>query len=111
MASGFLEVEEEEGLEGGVRGLRSLLLGPSFTWVCLQATGEKREVEVEVEACWEVEALGFFLSDRMGELEADRGLFDPSESDFFEEKKSLFLNTISFIHCFLQAQRKNERHH
>lgn len=90
MASGFLEVEEEEGLEGGVRGLRSLLLGPSFTWVCLQATGEKREVEV----CWEVEALGFFLSDRMGELEADRGPFDPLESDFFEEKKSLFLNTI-----------------
>lgn len=101
MASGFLEVEEE-GLAAGVWGWGSLALrfkrlSPSLTWVCLQATGLKGEVELGI--CWEsgfeVEALGFFLSDRIGELEVDRGLLDPSESDFFEEeKKSLFLNTI-----------------
>lgn len=42
--------------------------------------------------------LGFFLSDRMGELEpTDLGLLELSgldDPDFFEEKKSLFLNTI-----------------
>lgn len=40
---------------------------------------------------------GFFLSDPIGELEpADRGLLELSEDlDFFKEKKSLCLNTIS----------------
>lgn len=90
MASGFLGVEEEGLADGVCWGLRSLRPSPSLTWV-------------ELGICWEVEleaALGFFLSDRIGELEADRGLLvlDPSESDFLEEeKKSLFLNTIALL--------------
>jgi hypothetical protein len=45
--------------------------------------------------------LDFFLSDRIGELEpTDLGLLELSgleDPDFFEEKKSLFLNTIFSI--------------
>lgn len=60
----------------------------------------KAEVGVVGSSLEEEEDLGFFLSDRIGELDdpKDRGLLeDPSESDFLEEeeeKKSLFLKTM-----------------
>lgn len=113
-----LEAETEPGLVGVVAvdfgdgvwrvslPLISFFLSPSLTWVCLQVKLELVEV---VGVVWTASSLeddlGFFLSDRIGELDdpKDRGLFeDPSGlevSDFLEEeeKKSLFLKTIFFF--------------
>lgn len=83
--------------------LSSFFLTPSLTWVCLQATALKLLVLV---SSLDVVDLGFFLSDRIGELDPrDRGLLDASgleeSDDFFEEKNNLFLNTISFSGFFI----------